>query len=72
MKRGILSVRVMGRVNACSPATVSAKVVLAQGYGKGNPVFFKFRHLFSDKYLMTKLSGKWSVAEGFRAGRVVV
>lgn len=63
---------VVGRVNACSPATMSAKVVQAQGYGKESPVFFKFRHLFSDKYLMTKLSGKWSVAEVFRAERVVV
>ena len=42
VKRGILSVRVVGRMNACSPATVSAKVVQAQGYGKERPVIFKF------------------------------
>ena len=42
VKRGILSVKVVGRMNACSPATVSAKVVQAQGYGKERPVIFKF------------------------------
>ena len=42
VKRGILSVRVVGRMNACSPATVSAKVVQAQGNGKESPVFFRF------------------------------
>ena len=48
VKRGILSVRVVKRMNACSPATMSAKVVQAQGIGKGNPVFFKFLCLFND------------------------
>ena len=42
VKRGILSVKVVGRVNACSPATVPAKVVQAQGNGKERPVIFKF------------------------------
>lgn len=38
----------LGRMNACSPAAMSAKVVQAQENGKGRPVFFQ---VFNDKCL---------------------